>query len=86
VAGSGDRQEQMVMDGILDRTPKSRLDRSVTCMDLVDSIGAQILFNMIEDQKMDLGPTLLTVQKELLGKHLVLRIVVSKGFLLLAIS
>ena len=41
---------------------------------------------MIEDQKMDLGPALLAVQKELLGKYLALRIAVSKGFLLLAIS
>jgi hypothetical protein len=71
----------MVMDGVPDQAPRSRPDRSVTCMDLVDSIGAQILFNLHDGrQKKDLGPALLVVQKEVLGKYLALRTVESKGF------
>jgi len=46
VAGSGDRQQQMVVDGVPYRAPGGRPDRSVACLDLVDSIVAQILFDL----------------------------------------
>ena len=55
VARSGDRQQQMVVDGVLDRAPRGRPDRSVACMDLVDSIVAQILFDL-HDGRPENGP------------------------------
>jgi hypothetical protein len=56
-------------------------------MDLVDNVGVEIFLTCImEDQKMDLGPGLLAVQKEALLKYLDLRTAVRNGFLLLAMS
>jgi hypothetical protein len=49
---SGNRQQQMVMDRVLDRVPRSRPYRCVTCMDLVDNVGVEIFLTCImEDQK-----------------------------------
>ena len=43
---SSDRQEEMVVNGVPYRTPRSRLDGGVTCMNLVDRVGGEIILDL----------------------------------------
>jgi hypothetical protein len=57
----------MVIYGVPKRTPRRGPNGTVPCMDLVDSVAAQLFLTCkIEDQKMDRGPLVLAVQKDVL--------------------
>lgn len=73
------------MNSVPHRTPRSGPNGAVTCMDLVNKVVAKILVNLqIDDQKMDQGPVVLALQKEVSWYYFALRTEVRKGFLLLA--